>query len=101
MLMNISSLLGAQGASFRDVMSAVTYLKRPRDGARLRAVFRDHGFDGFPTTLVAAPLCRPTSCVKPKSLRLCRYRTPRHSEAQWRGRSSGDETIARGRGMSS
>ena len=59
MLMNISSLLGAQGASFRDVMSAVTYLKRPRDGARLRAVFRDHGFDGFPTTLVAAPLCRP------------------------------------------
>ena len=59
MLMNVSSLLGAQGASFRDVMSAVTYLKRPRDGARLRAVFRDHDFDGFPTALVTAPLCRP------------------------------------------
>lgn len=59
MLTNISSLLEAERASFRNVVSAVTYLKRPGDGARLRALFHDHGFDGFPTALVAAPICRP------------------------------------------
>ncbi len=59
MLTNIASLLEAQGASFRDVVSAVTYLKRPSDGARLRSVFRDHGFDGFPAAVVTAPICRP------------------------------------------
>lgn len=58
MLMNISSLLAAQDASFRNVVSAVTYVKYPKDGARLRSLFRDRGFGGFPTVLVEAPLCR-------------------------------------------
>jgi enamine deaminase RidA (YjgF/YER057c/UK114 family) len=59
MLTNVSSLLEAQGASFRDVVSAVTYLKRPADATRLRGLFRDRGFVGFPTVLVQAPICRP------------------------------------------
>jgi enamine deaminase RidA (YjgF/YER057c/UK114 family) len=59
MLANISSLLGARGASFRHVLSAVTYLKRPHDAALLRSMFHVHGFEGFPTAIVEAPLCRP------------------------------------------
>jgi enamine deaminase RidA (YjgF/YER057c/UK114 family) len=59
MLMNISSLLAAQGASFRNVVSAVTYVKYPSDAPLLRARFHDQGFDGFPNALVAAPICRP------------------------------------------
>ena len=35
MLVNIEALLRGQGADFRDVLSAVTYVKHPRDAARL------------------------------------------------------------------
>ena len=59
MLHNIASLLAAQGATFNDVVSAVTYLKRPGDAGALRAMFRQRGFDGFPCHVVEAPLCRP------------------------------------------
>jgi enamine deaminase RidA (YjgF/YER057c/UK114 family) len=59
MLVNISALLDAQGASFRDVVSAVTYLKYAEDAPRLRAIVRERGFEGFPWTLVEAPICRP------------------------------------------
>jgi enamine deaminase RidA (YjgF/YER057c/UK114 family) len=59
MLHNIASLLARQGASFDDVVSGVTYLKRPVDAARVRAMFRRRGFDGFPCAVVEAPLCRP------------------------------------------
>jgi enamine deaminase RidA (YjgF/YER057c/UK114 family) len=59
MLTNISVLLEAQGASFRDIVSAVTYLKRRSDAPVLRAIFRDQGFDGFPSVLVEAAICRP------------------------------------------
>ncbi len=59
MVTNLSSLLEAQGASFRDVMSAVTYVKHASDGPRLRAMLHGRGFDGFPTALVVAPICRP------------------------------------------
>jgi enamine deaminase RidA (YjgF/YER057c/UK114 family) len=59
MLVNISALLAAQGASFQNLVSAVTYLKNPSDATLLRAVFQDRGFDGFPCTLVEAPICRP------------------------------------------
>jgi enamine deaminase RidA (YjgF/YER057c/UK114 family) len=58
MLVNISSLLSGQSASFRNVVSAVTYLKHPGDIRLLRTMFRERGFDGFPNALVAAPLCR-------------------------------------------
>jgi enamine deaminase RidA (YjgF/YER057c/UK114 family) len=59
MLDNIGSLLARQGASFADVMSGVTYLKRPDDAARVRAMFTRRGFDRFPFAVVDAPLCRP------------------------------------------
>lgn len=58
MLVNIAALLEGQGASIADVVSAVTYLKRPADALRLRQKLRDAGFEGFPNALVAAPICR-------------------------------------------
>lgn len=59
MLRNIATLLEEQGASFDDLVSAVTYLKRPGDAQALHEIFRDRGFDGFPCAIVEAPLCRP------------------------------------------
>jgi enamine deaminase RidA (YjgF/YER057c/UK114 family) len=59
MLVNISALLAAHGASFQNVVSAVTYLKNPSDAPLLRAMFQEHGFEDFPCTLVEAPICRP------------------------------------------
>jgi enamine deaminase RidA (YjgF/YER057c/UK114 family) len=59
MLVNISSLLESQGASFRNLVSAVAYLKSADHAPLLRAIFREHGFEGFPCTLVEAPICRP------------------------------------------
>lgn len=59
MLHNISSLLAQQGATFADLVSAVTYLKNPTDVPILQSLFRRRGFDGFPCTLVGARLCRP------------------------------------------
>jgi enamine deaminase RidA (YjgF/YER057c/UK114 family) len=59
MLLNISSLLEAQGASYRDVVCAVTYVKNAGDAPLLRTIFRENGFEGFPCTLVEAPICRP------------------------------------------
>jgi enamine deaminase RidA (YjgF/YER057c/UK114 family) len=59
MLTNVAALLEGQGASFRDIVSAVTYLKRPADAQRLREKLRDAGYEGFPNVLVRAPICRP------------------------------------------
>jgi enamine deaminase RidA (YjgF/YER057c/UK114 family) len=59
MLVNVAALLEAQGATFRDVVSAVTYLKCPADARRLREKLHEAGFEGFPNALVAAPICRP------------------------------------------
>jgi enamine deaminase RidA (YjgF/YER057c/UK114 family) len=59
MLVNVAALLEGQGAAFGDVVSAITYLKRPADAGRLRAKLREAGFEGFPNVLVAAPVCRP------------------------------------------
>lgn len=59
MLVNVAALLEGQGATFGDVVSAVTYLKRPADAGRLRQKLREAGFEGFPNVLVAAPICRP------------------------------------------
>jgi enamine deaminase RidA (YjgF/YER057c/UK114 family) len=59
MLDNLELLLQRQGASFRDVVSAVTYLKRPGDAAVVRSRFQQRGFGDFPCPLVDAPLCRP------------------------------------------
>jgi len=59
MLRNIEALLAAQGATFADIVSGVTYLKNASDAQALRAMFRSRGFDGFPCVVVEAPLCRP------------------------------------------
>jgi 2-iminobutanoate/2-iminopropanoate deaminase len=59
MLTNVTALLEGQGATFGDVVSAVTYLKRPADAERLRAMLHEAGFEGFPNALVAASICRP------------------------------------------
>lgn len=59
MLVNVASLLEGQGAKLRDVVSAITYLRDPADGDRLRRRLREAGFDGFPNALVVAPICRP------------------------------------------
>jgi len=59
MLVNIESLLAAQGASVDDVVSAVTYLKHVQDGPLLQRAFDARGFHGFPCAVVEAPLCRP------------------------------------------
>ncbi|MCW5892033.1 MAG: hypothetical protein KIT14_16030 [bacterium] len=59
MLHNIATLLAGQGAGFADVMSAITYVKRPADADAVRAVFARRGFRGFPCSVVEGPLCRP------------------------------------------
>jgi enamine deaminase RidA (YjgF/YER057c/UK114 family) len=59
MLVNIAALLEGQGATFGDIVSAISYLKHPADAGRLRQKFRDAGFEGFPNVLVTAPVCRP------------------------------------------
>jgi enamine deaminase RidA (YjgF/YER057c/UK114 family) len=58
MLVNIAALLQRQGATFSDVVHAITYLKHPADAARLRGRLSSAGFEGFPHALVVAPVCR-------------------------------------------
>jgi enamine deaminase RidA (YjgF/YER057c/UK114 family) len=68
MLVNVAALLAGQGASFRDVVSATTYLKRPSDAERLRRKLRETGFEGFPNALVVAPVCRPELLCETEAL---------------------------------
>lgn len=68
MLVNVAALLEGQGASFGDVVSAVTYLKRPADAGRLRVKLHEAGFEGFPNVLVAAPICRPELLCETEAL---------------------------------
>jgi enamine deaminase RidA (YjgF/YER057c/UK114 family) len=68
MLVNVAALLEGQRASFADVVSAVTYLKRPADAARLREKLHEAGFEGFPNALVAAPVCRPELLCETEAL---------------------------------
>ncbi len=68
MLVNVASLLEGQGASFGDVVSAITYLKHPTDAGRLREKLHDAGFEGFPHALVVAPICRPELVCETEAL---------------------------------
>ncbi len=68
MLVNIAALLNGQGASFGDIVYAITYLKQPADAARLRLRLRQGGFEGFPHALVAAPICRPDLLCETEAL---------------------------------
>ena len=68
MLANVAALLEGQGSTFADVVSAVTYLKRPADAARLREKLHEAGFEGFPNALVAARICRPDLLCETEAL---------------------------------
>jgi enamine deaminase RidA (YjgF/YER057c/UK114 family) len=68
MILNIAALLEGQGASVNDVVSAITYLKRPADSARLRSKLHAAGFEGFPHALVEAPICRPDLLCETEAL---------------------------------
>ena len=67
-LVNVAALLEGQGAGFGDVVSAITYLKRPGDAGRLRTKLREAGFEGFPNALVLAPVCRPELLCETEAL---------------------------------
>jgi enamine deaminase RidA (YjgF/YER057c/UK114 family) len=77
MLVNVAALLDGQGATFGDVVSAVTYLKRPADAGRLRQKFREAGFEGFPNVLVAAPICRADLLCETEALAVLPRAAPR------------------------
>ena len=81
MLVNVAALLEGQGASFGDVVSAVTYLKRPSDAARLREKLHEAGFEGFPNVLVAASICRPELLCEVEALAVQRIEVSRACRA--------------------
>ena len=58
MLVNIAALLERQGARYRDIVHAITYVKHAADAELVREKLRKAGFTGFPQVLVAAPICR-------------------------------------------
>ena len=68
MLVNVAALLDGQGASFDDVVSAITYLKNPADAALVRQKFQEAGYEGFPNVLVVAPVCRPELLCETEAL---------------------------------
>jgi enamine deaminase RidA (YjgF/YER057c/UK114 family) len=59
MLLNISTLLANQKASWNDVVSAITYLKHPADASSLIRIFNKMQVPIFPNALVQASICRP------------------------------------------
>jgi len=81
MLVNVAALLEGQGATFADVVSAVTYLKLPGDAARLRQKLREAAFEGFPNVLVAAPICRPELLCETEVLAVLAREAPAPSGA--------------------
>ncbi len=68
MLVNVAALLEGQGASFKDVVSAITYLKHPEHAEILRQKFQDAGYIGFPSVLVEAEVCRPELLCETEAL---------------------------------
>jgi enamine deaminase RidA (YjgF/YER057c/UK114 family) len=60
MLLNVEQLLEGQGASYADLVSAVTYLKKPEYRRPFLEVGRRRGLpDRIPNTLCVADVCRP------------------------------------------
>jgi enamine deaminase RidA (YjgF/YER057c/UK114 family) len=59
MILNISTLLKNQGASFSDIAYAYNYLKDPADEQLLKDKFKEAGLEGFPSIFVHAEVCRP------------------------------------------
>jgi enamine deaminase RidA (YjgF/YER057c/UK114 family) len=58
MLLNVSSLLTGQQASFRHLVSLTTYLKDQAGTAYLLDMLHHRGLDGLPNALVEAAVCR-------------------------------------------
>jgi enamine deaminase RidA (YjgF/YER057c/UK114 family) len=81
MLVNVAALLEGQGATFGDVVSAITYLKHPADAQRLREKLHEAGFEGFPNVLVAAPVCRPELLCETEALAVLPRTAPKPSSA--------------------
>jgi enamine deaminase RidA (YjgF/YER057c/UK114 family) len=59
MLLNISTLLANQKSSWRDIVSAITYLKNPSDALRLSRILKQNQIPQFPNAIVQASVCRP------------------------------------------
>jgi enamine deaminase RidA (YjgF/YER057c/UK114 family) len=68
MFVNVAALLEGQGATFDDVVFAITYLKRPGDAPHLERKLREAGFEGFPHVCVVAPICRPELLCETEAL---------------------------------
>ena len=60
MLVNVEQVLAGQGAGYLDVVSAITYLKRPEYLDAFRSVAARRGLPGgVPNTICVADVCRP------------------------------------------
>ena len=60
MLVNVEELLASQGATFQDVVSAITYLKQPDSLDAFLTVATRRGFpEEVPNTICVADICRP------------------------------------------
>jgi chorismate lyase/3-hydroxybenzoate synthase len=59
MLLNVETLLSAQNAAFRNILSAITYLKSADDSPLLRRILEDRGLGTMPNVVVHAAVCRP------------------------------------------
>jgi enamine deaminase RidA (YjgF/YER057c/UK114 family) len=59
MLVNLAALLAGQGATYSDVVCAITYVKFPEDALSLQVKLLEAGFTGFPNVLLEADVCRP------------------------------------------
>lgn len=68
MLRNVAALLERQGASFADIVSAITYVKHPQDAPALEAKLSAKGYAGFPNVIVHAPVCRPELLCETEAL---------------------------------
>jgi enamine deaminase RidA (YjgF/YER057c/UK114 family) len=60
MLVNVEELFAGQGATYENVVSAITYLKRPEYAEAFRRVAARRGMpERIPNTLCVADICRP------------------------------------------
>ncbi len=60
MIENVEALLGTRGATFDDVVSAITYLKRPEYLDTFYRIWDERGLLGdIPNTVSMADVCRP------------------------------------------
>ena len=60
MLVNVQQVLAGQRAGYLDVVSAITYLKRPEYLEAFRSVAARRGLPGgVPNTICVADVCRP------------------------------------------